>query len=563
MAHFGGSAKNKLPYVKSLFPNEAVGKHGPLKEGENYDEETLNYITPYPKAQVMSTIISDTMGATIIVDACAGIGGSTLGFVLSPKVKKVLAYEVDRKRWTMLVNNMAQYDTLDKSRVYNQEFAIGEDLRLLDLTVEYPEKDTVIFFDPPWLPAGMSIDKNNYILSGIRVSDLTLEEWCTTMCHIHGIRGIVMHLPRDYKLALPGQIIDDISSKKARIIYYTIIPEVASSIEKNLSIVRKEEPVIELKRDIVPSYETGLDEIPSMAKVQGPKVILQVFLTPNFPRRKYFKETFNPKAIHLGQRKLLMSEIEFLTRVLKNRQDEYTLLYVGAAPGQHIPMLSEMFPEVTFILYDPAPFKIKPTANIQIHQELFTDDEVKKYSETKNLLFVSDIRSAPKPGYAKDPDKEDPEFEEEVRKNLMQQKAWVTSLKPTRSLLKFRLPFTSPEEKSATEYFDGIVFFQAYAPPQSTETRLEVGPNAKLIMFDHTVYEQQMFYFNTKYRVQNFSHYERRYGWSYDTIREYFILLKYLAFRGRGNKDIPKYFEQADTLSDKPFKKISKILAKY
>ena len=54
--------------------------------------------------------------------------------------------------------------------------------------------------------------------------------------------------------------------------------------------------------------------------------------------------------IHLGQLKLLISEIMFLT---KKAKDGDRVLYVGAAEGYHTAKLADMFPTLTFDLWDP------------------------------------------------------------------------------------------------------------------------------------------------------------------------------------------------------------------
>ena len=67
--------------------------------------------------------------------------------------------------------------------------------------------------------------------------------------------------------------------------------------------------------------------------------------------------------IHAGQRKLLMSEIQFMTRVHIERSQRYRYIqadspflciYAGACPCTHLDMLMEMFPNVCFVLVDPA-----------------------------------------------------------------------------------------------------------------------------------------------------------------------------------------------------------------
>ncbi len=565
------TGNSRSQYKSTYFPEGANPQ-----EGVNFTEETLAYMTSAVKAKNLAFTVSDIMKATYVVDASAGIGGNTLGFALNPRIQKVISYEALRTRWEMLHNNIGLYNIGGKVKAYNQNFEINEDVQLLDPRDQGINKKTVVYFDPPWLHPGASIDKSNYILSGMQISGKSLEYYCKKLT-LMGYLGVILHVPPGYNLILPGQIIDDTSDRKSRLIYYSLDDTVVKNLTQSLSLEQKEKPRFSDFTEDVPSEEKELVAIPPPTLVKGPKVVLQTYLTPDFPRTRYVKEPFNPKAIHLGQRKLLLSEIEFLTRIIRKAQETpvisesvngflYTLLYVGAAPGQHIPILSEMFPEVKFILYDPAPFRIKPTKSIEIHQKLFTDDLVAQYStegkKQNRLLFVSDIRSAPRTGY-QDTDNVDPEFENEVRKNLSQQRSWVEKLRPVRSLLKFRLPFGEESDKATTEYFDGVINFQAYAPPQSSETRIEVGHNPKLVVYDNTLYEQQLFYFNTRYRIQSFVHYNRRYGWSYDTIREFFILKKYISLRGEGEKSIPVYFAKFDTLTDKPEKNITRILAKY
>jgi hypothetical protein len=50
---------------------------------------------------------------------------------------------------------------------------------------------------------------------------------------------------------------------------------------------------------------------------------------------------------HNGQRKLLLTEIEFLSKSPK------LVIYAGSAPNEHMPILLDMFPEHKFLLIDP------------------------------------------------------------------------------------------------------------------------------------------------------------------------------------------------------------------
>ena len=102
-------------------------------------------------------------------------------------------------------------------------------------------------------------------------------------------------------------------------------------------------------------------EMPSMSSVSSNPHILQVCqpgtcyvshtdvqferkLHKNAPQSKYRRRRNEIKTvIHWGQMKLLLCEIEFLTRYSTNAK---TVLYVGAAPGTHIVYLMQLFPHL-------------------------------------------------------------------------------------------------------------------------------------------------------------------------------------------------------------------------
>ena len=116
-------------------------------------------------------------------------------------------------------------------------------------------------------------------------------------------------------------------------------------------------------------------------------------LEADAPRLPYRRRKGEVKTvIHWGQRKLLLSEIEFLT-LYGELSSSKVVVYAGAAPGTHISFLSMLFPELKFILYDPAPFTVPESDKINTIQDLFTD-EVAKTFEGRNVLFICDIRSA-------------------------------------------------------------------------------------------------------------------------------------------------------------------------
>jgi hypothetical protein len=58
-------------------------------------------------------------------------------------------------------------------------------------------------------------------------------------------------------------------------------------------------------------------------------------------------------GLHIGQRKLLLSEVQFLTY----HETEYCI-YAGSAPGHKTHYLSQLFPNIKFILVDPNQFDL-------------------------------------------------------------------------------------------------------------------------------------------------------------------------------------------------------------
>lgn len=250
---------------------------------------------------------------------------------------------------------------------------------------------------------------------------------------------------------------------------------------------------------------------------------------------KYRKSKNNiKKPLHWGQRKLLITEIEFLT--LYNRARD--ILYIGAADGKHILYLSILFPNNIFILYDPNKFdeNLFNIKNIIIKNQKFTEIDALKYSNQEALL-ISDIRNIPKKNN-KNNDVFGDEIEYSVYQDMEMQKKWYNIIKPNAALLKFRLPYGSGK----TEYLRGELRFQPWAPLTSTETRLIVLPeyNYKTKIYDNEQYESILYRFNQCTRIQNFNEFFSKYNIdvgifkSYDLAAEINIISNYL---GEKNTD--------------------------
>lgn len=192
------------------------------------------------------------------------------------------------------------------------------------------------------------------------------------------------------------------------------------------------------------------------------------------------------QGLHIGQRKLLMSEIEFLTRHL---QTEDTIIYAGAAPGTHIRTLVTMFPDIHFHLYDCLEIRMPDSGNVTIYKELLTEEVVRsRYSDPEiqnKLLLISDIRSG-------EDYKEQKSKEEAVKKDNQLQLSLVTSMYPKACLLKFRCPF----ETGTTTMLEGRILPQCWTHRWSAESRLEALRPYKVIEIENDKYSSAMFSHN-------------------------------------------------------------------
>ena len=208
-------------------------------------------------------------------------------------------------------------------------------------------------------------------------------------------------------------------------------------------------------------------------------------------------------GLHIGQRKLLLSEVQFL-----NNNTQKYCIYPGSAPSHKTHFLSKLFPDVKFILIDPNIFEIKivetniifrkykhkdivslyngfPTqsytySSIQNKQNKIIENmNVKETNDIINFIkktdykiyiiedfmtnklasilkqlgqcnFISDIRSNVNNTFPVDFD---------IIWNRSMVHNWISILKPEISMIKFRIPYYNEKEnfnkyKFATETFN-------------------------------------------------------------------------------------------------------------
>ena len=273
---------------------------------------------------------------------------------------------------------------------------------------------------------------------------------------------------------------------------------------------------------------------PHVAQVYLNSPCCQYWVTPEFrrilridsaPERRYDRGGDQVRTtVHWGQRKLLLSEIEFFTLVGLEQLEDATVVYAGAASGTHIAYLADIFPTVKFVLVDPAPFTVKGSDRIRIMGGLFTDElavDLKRQYGPR-IFFFSDIRTA-------DPDRDSPQQSEiKIQSDMAEQMRWHLLLGSDRSMLKFRLPW----DKGSSEYLDGDIYLPVWGPHTTTECRLitKKGEPGAVREYDHKKYERQMCHFNWMTRVSLYQHDVTGTGLDhcYDCTAEIHILKAYI-----------------------------------
>eukprot|EP00668_Euglena_longa_P030094 GGOE01037502.1.p1 GENE.GGOE01037502.1~~GGOE01037502.1.p1 ORF type:complete len:542 (-),score=125.61 GGOE01037502.1:215-1672(-) len=188
------------------------------------------------------------------------------------------------------------------------------------------------------------------------------------------------------------------------------------------------------------------------------------------------------KGLHFGQRKLLLSEVEFLSQWFADHPSavpDTLCVYAGAADGRHLPLLFALFPFVRWFLADPNPLHPSVTQRrfpqvVEILADFFTDDVCLRISQqfpTATILLISDIRVGDPRLLASE------ENTAQIMADNQQQAGWVRLLNARRSLLKFHPPYphmTPFPEDAYIQYLAGTVYSGVWAPRSSTEVRLMV-----------------------------------------------------------------------------------------
>ncbi len=219
-------------------------------------------------------------------------------------------------------------------------------------------------------------------------------------------------------------------------------------------------------------------------------------LTSHDPRALYRRKPLEirPQA-HIGQLKLFLSELQFLTEWGDRARK---VVYAGSAEGTHIRYLKRLFPHLIFSLYDPRPFNpnLNNVRGISIHTAgdgMFTNTTAHKYAKPKErdagILFISDIRSG-------SPDDPACDFDKCVARDMVAQRGWAQIMRPIASMFKFRLSYMPGRTVWLAPHSNSHLKYGIFATKSGTELRLISTDPDSLQEYDNTEMEEKSYYFN-------------------------------------------------------------------
>ena len=374
---------------------------------------------------------------------------------------------------------------------YRQELYLGKETS----TTKYKNEDDWYnnFYKPMFIMAINSIKVGGFILAYIPYGRM-LEESKTLIESARGISFVMNYIGSVGMMALNANSHHKSVHHKLKIrdtYVWQKVPnytEMALNEMKLLYTSNEKELILNITRKELKVEPELLENLPAIPYVKNLNRVGDNSIRPWL--------NFN---LHHGQRKLFVGELQCILEYIKHVNDSIVVVYAGAAPCHHLPLLIELFPNIKWFLYDPRPFdkkfspklNVSTIKNVRIFNEFFTDEIAKSWTD-KCDIFISDIRV----NTEIEEGSWNQEFEDQVAIDMKQQSNWSKIIKPRLGgMLKFRPPYIV---KKIDEWFylKGKIIFQCWPSSSSTETRLLFDKNLIEIPYDILKYEQQLSYHN-------------------------------------------------------------------
>ena len=265
---------------------------------------------------------------------------------------------------------------------------------------------------------------------------------------------------------------------------------------------------------------------------------------------------------HWGQRKLLLTEIFFLSSFCVDRK--VNVIYAGAAPGNHFNILCKLFPNVHFDLIDPEKWNdyfiklhrsldqqnmsedvkhYKISNQVNVYHGFMSDGLAHKLCQQYNknfetdVLFISDIRPTNIDSSSSCINDRD----NIIQENQDMQLSWYKIIKSyfpnAYAMFKFKPSFI--EEQSL--YLKGDLYYQPWAPLLSAEMRL-ITNSLEMHGYDNKWLEEHLFWYNMEKRNKLTSASDSRLNDLWDTQYEYEICKLYCSKSNRFKDPISMMF---------------------
>jgi dsRNA-specific ribonuclease len=262
-------------------------KFNPIRD-LNYTIETLTYMTPASPADKITNLIINIQKTLknipfVLYECCAGIGGNTVSFLSRDEISYVHSFERVPQRQTILNTNVNAYALSHKWDLRGEFTGVNND-----------EKGYVVYFDPPWLPTGISglkFDKSQYILKDAMVGQYTIEDWLT---HLPNASLVVYRVPPGYNFReVQGWKIlvnDELSNKKnARLVIAINNNYYSGDLRMSKNLFYPSSPMIKGKYESAYKYNAGFSNpqpsnFPKKYERKEQKV--ETLTIPNLPIRE-------------------------------------------------------------------------------------------------------------------------------------------------------------------------------------------------------------------------------------------------------------------------------------
>lgn len=175
-----------------------MNKLFPRPPGNNYnnlmiDMESTSHISTPHVSEIISSIIESLIPPGIgldkitIFDGTACVGGDTIA--LGKTFGTVIATEIDKKRYEMLINNLREFELWNVIPINDDSLNLYKKINFID----------VMYFDPPW--GGKEYKQKTNLR--LKIGDLFLDEIVNQVFggNIRSdVKMIVFKLPKNYNL---------------------------------------------------------------------------------------------------------------------------------------------------------------------------------------------------------------------------------------------------------------------------------------------------------------------------------------------------------------------------